>query len=82
MRVRELENPLDNNLGFQIVVAARSMKRTLEIKLNEYGITSSQYTVLEILNKYNGLSLTEENIRLAELVQDLVTTTEIYYRLE
>ncbi len=42
-----------------MVVAARSMKRALEIKLNEYGITSSQYTVLELLWKYNGLSLTD-----------------------
>jgi DNA-binding MarR family transcriptional regulator len=35
------------------------MKRALEIKLSKYGITSSQYTVLEVLGKYNGLSLTE-----------------------
>ena len=54
-----MENPLENSLGFQIVVAARSMKRALEIKLNENGITSSQYTVLEILWKHNGLSLTD-----------------------
>ena len=50
---------MDNSLGFQMVVAARSMKRALEIKLNEYSITSSQYTVLEILWKHNGLSLTD-----------------------
>lgn len=55
----KLENPLTNSLGFQMVVAARSMKRALEIKLNEYGITSSQYIVLELLWKYNGLSLTD-----------------------
>ena len=55
----ELENPLDKSLGFQMVVAARSMKRALDIKLNENGITSSQYTVLEILWKHNGLSLTD-----------------------
>ena len=42
-----------------MVVAARSMKRALEIKLNENGITSSQYTVLEILWKHNGISLTD-----------------------
>lgn len=54
-----MQNPMDNNLGFQMVVAARSMKRALEIKLNEYSITSSQYTVLELLWKYNGLSLTD-----------------------
>ena len=57
--VIELENPLDKSLGFQMVVAARSMKRALDIKLNENGITSSQYTVLEILWKHNGLSLTD-----------------------
>ena len=54
-----MENPLENSLGFQMVVAARSMKRALEIKLNENGITSSQYTVLEILWRQNGLSLTD-----------------------
>ncbi len=42
-----------------MVLAARNMKRALEIKLNEYGVTSSQYTVLELLWKYNGLSLSE-----------------------
>lgn len=42
-----------------MVVAARTMKRALEIKLSEYNITSSQYSVLEILGKYNGISLTE-----------------------
>ena len=42
-----------------MVVAARSMKRALEIKLSEYNITSSQYSVLEILGKYNGISLSE-----------------------
>ncbi len=42
-----------------MVLAARSMKRALEIKLNEYGVTSSQYIVLELLWKYNGLSLSE-----------------------
>lgn len=54
-----MKNPLDNNLGFQMVVAARSMKRALEIELNENGITSSQYAVLEMLWKHNGLSLTD-----------------------
>jgi DNA-binding MarR family transcriptional regulator len=41
-----------------MVVAARSMKRALELKLNEYNITASQYTVLELLWKRNGLSFT------------------------
>ncbi|UCE05241.1 MAG: winged helix-turn-helix transcriptional regulator [bacterium] len=54
-----MKNPLENSIGFQMVVAARSMKRALEIKLSEHSITSSQYTVLEVLGKYNGLSLTE-----------------------
>ena len=76
--VIELENPLDNNLGFQIVIAARSMKRTLEIRLNEYGITSSQYTVLEILRKYNGLSLSD----LGRLLHfDNPTITGIIHRM-
>jgi DNA-binding MarR family transcriptional regulator len=54
-----MENPLENSLGFQMVIAARSMKRALEIKLHESGLTSSQYTVLEVLWNNNGLSLTD-----------------------
>ena len=54
-----MENPLDNSLGFQMVIAARSMKRALEIKLQENGLTSSQYTVLEVLWNHNGLSLSD-----------------------
>ena len=54
-----MENPLNNSLGFQLVVAARSMKHALEIKLSEYGITSSQYAVLELLWKSNGISLSD-----------------------
>lgn len=54
-----MENPLNNSLGFQLVVAARSMKHALEIKLAEYGITSSQYAVLELLWKSNGISLSD-----------------------
>ena len=42
-----------------MVITARSMKRALDLKLHKYNITSSQYTVLEVLGKYNGLSLTE-----------------------
>ena len=54
-----MENPLNNSLGFQLVIAARSMKHALEIKLAEYGITSSQYAVLELLWKSNGISLSD-----------------------
>ena len=54
-----MENPLDSSLGFQLVVSARSMKHALEIKLAEYGITSSQYAVLELLWKSNGISLSD-----------------------
>jgi len=42
-----------------MAVAARSMKRALEVKLSEHGVTSSQYVVLEILWHHNGLSLTD-----------------------
>ena len=52
-----MENPLEKSLGFQLSIAARSMKRALEVKLAEHDITSSQYIVLEILWKYNGISL-------------------------
>ena len=62
-----------------MAVAARSMKRSLEIKLNEYGITSSQYTVLEILWKHNGLSLSD----LGKLLYfDNPTITGIIDRME
>ncbi|MFC1563692.1 MarR family winged helix-turn-helix transcriptional regulator [candidate division KSB1 bacterium] len=54
-----MENPLNNSLGFQMVVAARSMKHALETRLAEHGITSSQYVVLEYLWKYSGTSLTD-----------------------
>lgn len=54
-----MENPLNNSLGFQLVIVARSMKHALEIKLAEYGITSSQYAVLELLWKSNGISLSD-----------------------
>ena len=75
----KLDNPLDNSLGFRMAVAARSMKRSLEIKLNEYGITSSQYTVLEVLWKHNSLSLTD----LGKLLYfDNPTITGIIDRME
>lgn len=54
-----MENPLDNSLGFQMSVAARSMKHALETKLADHGITSSQYVILEYLWKNNGISLTD-----------------------
>jgi DNA-binding MarR family transcriptional regulator len=77
--VVNLDNPLDNSLGFRMAVAARSMKRSLEIKLNEYGITSSQYTVLEVLWKHNGLSLSD----LGKLLYfDNPTITGIIDRME
>ncbi len=41
-----------------MVVAARSLKHALELKLHEYNITASQYTILELLWKHNGLSFT------------------------
>ena len=75
----KLDNPLDNSLGFRMAVAARSMKRSLEIKLSEYGITSSQYTVLEILWKHNSLSLSD----LGKLLYfDNPTITGIIDRME
>ncbi|MFC1493102.1 MarR family winged helix-turn-helix transcriptional regulator [candidate division KSB1 bacterium] len=54
-----MENPLDKSLGFQMTIAARSMKHALETRLAEHGITSSQYVVLEYLWKNNGISLTD-----------------------
>lgn len=62
-----------------MAVAARSMKRSLEIKLSEYGITSSQYTVLEVLWKHNSLSLTDLG---KQLYFDNPTITGIIDRME
>lgn len=52
-------DPLKNSLGFQIAVAARSMKRDLENRLIKYKLTSSQYVVLELLWQSSGLSLSD-----------------------
>ncbi len=54
-----MENPLENSLGFQMTVAARSMKHALDVKLAEHGVTSSQYVALEILWQNNGLSISD-----------------------
>ncbi len=73
-----MKNPLDKSLGFQLSVAARAMKRTLEVKLAEHNITSSQYVVLEILWKNNGISLTDLG---KELSFDNPTMTGIINRM-
>ena len=54
-----MKNPLDESLGFQLIVAARTMKRALENELNHHNITSSQFAVLKLLWKYNSLSFTD-----------------------
>lgn len=41
-----------------MIVAARNMKRALEIKLTTHGITASQFAVLKVLWQHNSLSLT------------------------
>ncbi len=49
----------DSRIGFLVVRTARSMKKSLDTRLTEYRITSSQYTVLSALGKDDCLSLSE-----------------------
>jgi len=48
---------LEESTGFLVVRTARTMKKALDTKLSEYGLTTSQLTVLNALAKEDGLSL-------------------------
>ena len=48
---------LEESTGFLVVRTARTMKKALDAKLSEYGLTTSQLTVLNALAKEDGLSL-------------------------
>lgn len=49
----------EQSTGFLVVRTARSMKKVLDARLAEYGITSSQHSVLNALAQKDGLSLSE-----------------------
>jgi len=49
----------EQSTGFLVVRTARSMKKVLDARLAEYGITSSQHSVLDVLAQKDGLSLSE-----------------------
>jgi DNA-binding MarR family transcriptional regulator len=49
----------EQSTGFLVVRTARSMKKVLDARLAEYGITSSQHSVLDALAQKDGLSLSE-----------------------
>jgi len=49
----------EQSTGFLVVRTARSMKKVLDARLSEYGITSSQHSVLYTLAQTDGLSLSE-----------------------
>ncbi len=49
----------EQSTGFLVVRTARSMKKVLDARLSEYGITSSQHSVLNTLAQTDGLSLSE-----------------------
>jgi DNA-binding MarR family transcriptional regulator len=70
---------LDRSVGFLLNRAARSMKRTLEARLATYGITASQYVILAILEKKDGLSQTQLGNRLNF---DNPTVTGVIDRME
>jgi len=50
---------IEKSTGFLVVRTARSMKKALDSKLVEIGVTASQHTVLSTLGKNDGLSLSE-----------------------
>ncbi|MFQ6608514.1 MAG: MarR family winged helix-turn-helix transcriptional regulator [Fidelibacterota bacterium] len=50
---------LEESTGFLVVRTARTMKKALDAKLSQYGLTTSQHTVLSTLAKEDGLSLSE-----------------------
>jgi len=70
---------LNNSLGFIMVKAARSMKRTLELRLSEYNITSTQYAVLEYLWENDGVSQSDLG---KHLYFDNPTITGVIDRME
>jgi len=48
---------IEHSTGFLVVRTARSMKKNLDAKLSELGVTSSQAHVLSTLNQEDGLPL-------------------------
>lgn len=50
---------IKQSTGFLTVRTARSMKKMLDARLSEFGVTSSQHTVLSTLAEDDGLSLSE-----------------------
>ncbi len=50
---------IERSTGFLVVRTARSMKKALDTRLTEIGVTAVQYTVLNTLAHTDGLSLSE-----------------------
>lgn len=50
---------IENSLGYLLNTSARLIKRTLDIQLNTYDITSSQWAVLSVLSVKDNLSQAE-----------------------
>ncbi|HLB01368.1 MAG TPA: MarR family transcriptional regulator [Bacteroidota bacterium] len=72
-------NTLDMSVGFLLNRAARSMKRGLESRLVTYGLTSTQYIVLALLAKKDGLSQSQLG---SHLYFDNPTVTGVIDRME
>jgi DNA-binding MarR family transcriptional regulator len=72
--------PLQNSLGFMLNVAARQMRRSLVQRLNDYGLTATQYITLWSLYECG------EEIPLSQLGRKLFldnpTVTGIVDRME
>jgi DNA-binding MarR family transcriptional regulator len=56
---RRLMTAIEKSTGFLVVRTARSMKKALDARLSEIGVTAAQQTVLSTLGQTDGLSLTE-----------------------
>lgn len=50
---------IEQSTGFLVVRTARSMKKLLDARLQEHNITSSQHTIISMIAKHDGLSLSE-----------------------
>lgn len=72
-------NPLDTSVGFLLNRAARSMKRGLESRLVTYSLTATQYIVLALLAKKDGLSQSQLG---NHLYFDNPTVTGVIDRME
>ncbi len=68
------------NLSYLLIKASRHLKNSLDNKLNEYGVTASQFSVLNQIANKNGLITSAEVAN--QLSSDRPTISGIINRLE